>query len=82
MTRHRILEARFCILGSVAVKLGTVLLMLRSLSPFLCCLLWALLRDVAAGPAIQKSWDQAILQTESILRKGCGEECVKVGPCG
>ncbi len=59
-----------------------VLLMPCSLSPFLCCLLWALLRDVAAGPAIPKSWHQAVLQTERILHKGCGEECVKVRPCG
>ena len=28
---------------------------------------------------LAKSWQDAIVQTEGILQKGCGEECIKVG---
>ena len=51
--------------------------LMYSSQPCLLCLLCGLVHTCLAEPTLQP-WHQAIQQTEEILQRGCGEECVVV----
>lgn len=38
----------------------------------------AICSTVRGGPAAEISWSSALLKTEAILRKDCGDKCVEV----
>jgi hypothetical protein len=51
---------------------------MRSSAPLFFCLCGAVVHGASVDPRTTAPWRQAVLQTETTLRKDCGEECVKV----
>ena len=51
---------------------------MRSSAPLFFCLCGVVVHGASVAPHTMAPWRQAVLQTETTLRKDCGEECVKV----
>lgn len=51
---------------------------MRSSAPLFFCLCGIVVHGASVDPRAMAPWRQAVLQTETTLRKDCGEECVKV----